>query len=102
MTSALAPTPATGERSSRWPLSSRLLTILYILLCFEVGLLIFFFPWTPFWTRNFFVIHYPWLGAVARNDFFRGAVSGTGLADVWLGIYEIAQRRRARPSPNLP
>lgn len=97
MTPALTPTPVEGRRTAaRHTFSSRLLVIFYVLLCFEMGLLIFFFPWTPFWTRNFFVIHYPWLAAVARNDFLRGAVSGTGLADVWLGIYEIAHRRRGR------
>ena len=94
MTPALAPAPVSGRSSPR-PFASRLLTILYILLCFEMGLAIFFFPWTPFWTRNFFMIHYAWLGAIAGNDFVRGAVSGMGLADVWLGIYEIARYRRA-------
>lgn len=69
---------------------------LYILLCFEVGLLLFFFPWVSLWTKNFFVDHYPWVSALVRNYFVRGTVSGIGLADIWLGIYELWWFRRAR------
>ncbi len=74
------------------------LYVVYILLCFEVGLLLLFFPWLSAWTKNFFVDHYPWVSSLARNGFVRGAVSGLGLADIWLGIYEI-WRLRQRSSP---
>lgn len=68
---------------------SRPLTIVYILFCFEMGVFLFILPWLSLWTRNFFVAQYPWFSSIALNYFFRGAVSGLGLADVWLAFYEL-------------
>ena len=73
---------------------SRLLTILYIVLCFEMGVLLFIFPWVSLWNKNFFVGHYPWISSIARNYFVRGAISGIGLADIWLAFYELWRFRR--------
>ena len=67
----------------------RLLSIIYIVFCLELGIFLFIFPWAPFWEKNFFVDHYPLISGISRNYFLRGAVSGLGLADIWLGIYEI-------------
>jgi hypothetical protein len=68
---------------------NRLMTIIYIVFCFELGVFLFVFPWTSFWTRNYFVGHYPWFASIARNYFLRGAASGLGLADVWLAFFEL-------------
>jgi hypothetical protein len=67
---------------------SRLLTILYIIFCFEMGVALFVLPWATVWSKNYFVDHYPWFSGIARNYFVRGAVSGIGLADIWLAVYE--------------
>jgi hypothetical protein len=72
----------------------RLLMILYIVFCFEIGVLLFVFPWISLWTKNFFVGNYPWVANLARNYFLRGAVSGLGLADVWLALFELWRFRR--------
>jgi hypothetical protein len=40
------------------------------------------------------VAQYPWVSAIASNYFVRGAVSGIGLADIWLAIYELWRFRR--------
>ena len=68
---------------------SRLLIILYIVFCFEVGIFLFFFPWVSLWSKNYFVREYPLVASLARNYFVRGAISGIGLADIWLAIYEL-------------
>ena len=73
---------------------NRLLTIVYIVFCFELGVFLFVFPWTLLWTRNFFVGHYPLFASITRNYFLRGAVSGLGLADVWLAFFELWRLRR--------
>lgn len=98
---------ADPEPSSQKRTVNRAVTILYglyILLCFEVGVLLFFFPWVSLWTKNFFVDHYPWVSALVRNYFVRGTVSGIGLADIWLGIYELwwFRRLRAAAQPRPP
>ncbi len=73
---------------------SRLLTIVYIVFCFEIGLLLFVFPWVSLWSKNYFVDHFPLFALIARNYFLRGAVSGIGLADVWLAFFELWRFRR--------
>jgi hypothetical protein len=72
---------------------NRLLTIIYIVFCFEMGVFLFVFPWISLWSRNYFVGHYPIFAAVVHNYFLRGAVSGLGLADVWLALFEVWRLR---------
>lgn len=73
----------------------RALIILYILFCFEVGVFLFVLPWlSSLWPKNFFVAEYPWISALMMNHFVRGAVSGLGLADIWLAAYELWRFRR--------
>ena len=67
----------------------RLLIIIYIVFCAELGIFLFILPWASFWGRNYFIDHYPLISGISRNYFLRGAVSGVGLADIWLAIYEI-------------
>lgn len=88
----------------------RALTGFYIMLCFAMGLVLLFVPWLPNWTGNFFAHHYSWVDALARNDYLRGGISGIGLADIGLGIYETGRFRKRsgsfetapRPSPEEP
>ena len=76
---------------------NRALVVVYIVLCFEMGLLLLLFPWFSAWTANYFVHQYPWVEAAARNYYVRGAVSGVGLADIGLGVYETWRyRQRSR------
>ncbi len=73
---------------------SRLLTIIYIVFCFEMGVFLFVFPWVAIWSRNYFVGHYPMFAAVTHNYFLRGAISGLGLADIWLALFEVWRLRQ--------
>ncbi len=72
---------------------SRLLTVIYIIFCFETGVFLLVLPWVSLWGRNFFVGEYPWISAIAMNYFVRGAISGLGIADIWLAGYEFWRLR---------
>ena len=72
---------------------SRLLTVVYIVFCFEMGVFLVVLPWVSLWSKNFFVSEYAWVAAVAMNYFVRGAISGLGLADIWLAAYEFWRLR---------
>ena len=50
--------------------------------------------WVSIWDRNFFVSQYPIVAAIALNHYFRGAISGIGLADIWLALYEFWRLRK--------
>lgn len=80
---------------------TRALTVLYIMLCFGVGLVLLLAPWLPNWSGNFFVQHYLWIDILAHNDYLRGGISGIGLADLGLGAYETRRfQQRPRTSEN--
>lgn len=56
--------------------------VIFILLCFELGLLLLFLPWSFYWERNFFLQRYPELIPWVLNAYVRGLVSGLGALDV--------------------
>ena len=62
----------------------------YILYCLEVGLFLLVFPWLDVWEQNSLLQYHPWLRLVILNNFFRGAISGLGLANLVLGAWEVA------------
>lgn len=66
----------------------RLFTVLYIVLCFLMGLMLLFSPWLLPWEENYFFLRYSWVQIVAGNDYVRGAISGIGVADIALGAWE--------------
>jgi len=72
---------------------NKFLFCLYVLYCCEVGLFLFVFPWTRLWEQNALLDYYPYLRAFFLNNFFRGAVSGLGIANLLLGAWEIAHFR---------
>ncbi len=76
----------------------RLLTIIYIIFCLELGIFLFVLPWASFWTQNYFIDHLAVLSVISHNNFLRGAISGLGLADIWLAILEIWQLLRPTPA----
>ena len=61
---------------------TRLLRFLLILLCFEIGAILVYLPWSGFWERNYFLHRYPGLVPVLQNNFVRGAVTGLGILDI--------------------
>ena len=78
-------------------MSAKLTIIFFILICFEIGFLLVILPWvpTPSWGDNYLLevvalkMHAPWLATALRSGFARGAVSGLGLLNLLLGIWEI-------------
>ena len=63
-----------------------------MLYCLEIGLFLVVFPWMDFWKQNFLLYEFPFLRALFLNGYFRGAVTGLGIANIILGASEIALR----------
>jgi hypothetical protein len=61
---------------------NRFAHVLLILLCFELGVLLVFLPWSVFWERNFFLQRYPVMIPWILNPYGRGLVSGLGVLDI--------------------
>jgi hypothetical protein len=82
---------ASVPRSTVW--LSRIFLVIYVMFCIELGMLLTVLPWTRLWTDNSLFALHPTLGAVLRDNFFRGLVTGFGLVDVWIGIWEAVHYR---------
>ncbi|MGH9355236.1 MAG: hypothetical protein ACRD10_03820 [Terriglobia bacterium] len=57
-----------------------------ILFYLAFGAVLFLSPWTAFWSQNFFFSRHASLLAIGNNYFLRGAISGLGLANIWMAF----------------
>jgi hypothetical protein len=58
---------------------------------FEAGLVLLILPWSAFWDRNLFLQWSQTLFEVTRSAYLRGAVSGLGFLNLWIGIIEVIE-----------
>ena len=79
--------------------------LILVALFLEFGLLLVVIPWSAFWDRNYFAQAIPALHGFITNNFVRGAVSGLGVVNVFLGLSELikalAARHATTPSSSL-
>jgi len=84
-------------------MSAKLSVIFYIILCFEIGLILTLLPWVPQgtlgilsdWGNNYFLLYaarktgmYS-LQNVVASGWVRGAVSGVGILNIGIAFWEI-------------
>ena len=60
-----------------------------------LGLLIVALPWLHFWSDNTLFTFNPAVAAVASSGFVRGVVSGLGILNLYLAVYEALHSRRS-------
>lgn len=66
----------------------RLFLAVFILLSIEVGLFLLMFPWSSAWEKNYFLTRVPGIRALLSSNYFRGALTGLGLLNIWVGLSE--------------
>src|SRR5262245_22354698 len=90
-------------------MSAKLTIVFFIAICFEIGALLIVLPWisTPSWNENYLLVlaaekmHWPSLAIAMRSGYARGAVSGLGVLNVLLGVWEIVNfKKTARAFQN--
>lgn len=69
--------------------------VLYVLVCLEIGIFLMLVPWSAVWERNYFLQAVPALGPIVTSPWFRGAVAGLGLANIYMAFAEISLRRQS-------
>jgi hypothetical protein len=71
---------------------AKVTVIVYILICFEVGILLVILPWTSYWDDNFFLFFIsgraPWLASILQSGYMRGAVTALGALNLLAGCWE--------------
>jgi len=85
-----APKPT---RTHRWLL--RLMLVVKVLFCLEIGIVLMIVPWTMLWTKNPLLTGFPAVQEFLNHNFVRGLVSGLGLIDIWMGVAEAVTYREA-------
>src|SRR5215210_2081284 len=86
-------------------MAAKLSVIFYIILCLEVGIVLTLLPWyAPFglsdWGDNFFLLYaaqktgLQGLQYAVSSGWVRGAVSGLGLLNLGIAVWEIAHFRQ--------
>jgi len=78
-----------GRVQQRGQIWSVLLSALYTVYWFCVGILLLWLPWTAIWENNYVLYLYPQLRAVVSNPYVKGGVFGLGIVNLSLGSQEI-------------
>lgn len=82
-------------------MSAKITVIVYILICFEVGILLLILPWTQYWDDNVFLyfisgkLNAPWVPTFLTSSYVRGAVTGLGVLNVFAGLRDIFKFRES-------
>jgi hypothetical protein len=85
------PPPLPPKRST----ASKLLGLLIVVICFEVGVFLVVFPWMDAWGRNAIPALNPDLIELWESNYFRGALSGLGLINIWISFQEMLRLLRS-------
>jgi hypothetical protein len=93
LTEAAATAPEVDEQA-RHHWYQKLAGLLFVLLCFELGVFLIAFPWSQHWDVNYFGLLAPWWRDVWLSPYFRGAVSGVGIINVYVSFLEVFRLRR--------
>jgi hypothetical protein len=73
--------------------------LLFVTLSAIVGVLLVLLPWSLQWTANRFLWGYPEIRAAMANGFIRGACSGLGILNLWIGFREAVNYHEGRGAP---
>lgn len=74
---------------------NRFLHALLVLLCFEIGAILIYLPWSSFWEQNYFLLRFPSLIPILLHPSLRGVVSGLGVLDIILAAGMIRRNSQA-------
>jgi hypothetical protein len=64
----------------------RLRNVLWLLILFELGVVLVFLPWLQVWESNYFLGQYPALRPFLLHPSLRGAITGLGALDILLAV----------------
>lgn len=89
------PPPQQKALPSRRP-PVRIWSIFLAIFIFEVGLVLLVLPWRDTWYLNYFRQSHPILENIWDRDWFRWALSGLGVVNVYISFLEFLRAFRRR------
>lgn len=94
------PNPPDPGHQRHW--HSKLLSVCFAIFCFELGVFLLVFPWMDSWSLNYLSTVSPKLESVWLDPFFRGALSGLGLVNIYIAFLEVFRLLRLSRPPGQP
>jgi len=70
--------------------------VMFVMACIYLGIILIILPWNEAWTQNGIIHRYPALRDLAMSNFVRGAITGLGFVNVWLGVWEAVHYREKK------
>jgi hypothetical protein len=88
--------PEGGERKLKsrhhyFKWQRRVLGFCFAIFALELGVFLVIFPWLGSWDLNWFPLQSPAVRTVWINPYFRGALSGLGLVNLYIGFAELGR-----------
>ena len=71
----------------------RFALVIKVVIYIEIGMVLAILPWIRVWTDNGLILSFPHARAFLQQNFVRGLVTGIGLVDIWIGIWEAVHYR---------
>jgi hypothetical protein len=72
----------------------KVMAVLFVTFCMEIGMFLVIFPWSGYWDANYFAAWIPAWHPYWDNMYVRGAVSGLGVVNVYISLIEVFRLRR--------
>jgi hypothetical protein len=86
--------PLQPPAAPRYRWYHKLGAVLSAVLLFEMGVFLIVFPWASEWELNWFSSLPYWTNGLWYSPYFRGAISGLGVLNIWLSFIEVFRLRR--------
>ena len=89
-----APPPEQDREQPSFRWYHKLVGLLFVILCFEVGIFLVAFPWSSYWNVNFFSGLSPAWTQIWISPYVRGAVTGLGVVNLYVSLLEVFRLQR--------
>ena len=88
------PPPETkSTRFTRW--HRRVLGFCLVIFAFELGVFLLVFPWLRSWDLSWVPVHSPKFADIWMSRYFRGALSGLGLLNIYIAGAEFVRQLKS-------
>ena len=91
---ASGPPQSAAGAANRSRRRRRLVSICFAIFTFEIGLFLVIFPWMDSWSVNSIQGLLPIIQNVWDDPYFRGAVTGVGLVNIYIAFQEVLRLLR--------
>lgn len=85
--------PPTRSRFLKW--HKRVLGLCFAIFAIELGVFLIVFPWLRSWDLNWVPLQSPGMRVIWMSPYFRGALTGLGLVNLYVGFEELLRQLRS-------